>query len=119
MSIGRRLAFTGLAASVWVGLLAQPVAALHTGQTVDCGTAGTFTIDAQPNGAGFEAPPPGDLLRFEEGPILIPMKLTINGVVVFDGPAIGRAQNALDEVTCTFSLRNGVPFEVTGLLIPR
>ena len=118
-SIRRRLALGGLLTLAWVGLLAQPAAAFHIGQTVDCGDAGTFTIRAQPNGAGFEAPPPGDALLFEEGPKLTIFVLTIDGVTVFDGPAVGRAKNALDEVTCTFTLANGVPFEVTGLLVGR
>ena len=99
----------------WVGLLAQPTFALHNGQAVDCGDAGTFTIEAQPNGAGFEAPPPADALRFVEGPQLAMLKITIDGVVIFE--AKGRTKNALDEVTCTFSLANGVPFEVVGLLV--
>jgi hypothetical protein len=113
----RRLALAGLVAFAWVGLVAQPALALHIGQTVDCGDAGTFTIDAQPNGAGFEAPPPGDALRFVEGGKLALLTLTIDGEVVFNKTAVGIAHNALDEVTCTFTLANGVPFEVTGLLV--
>jgi hypothetical protein len=117
--IRRRLALVGLVAAASASLLAQPAAAFHIGQTVDCGDAGTFTIKAQPNGAGFEAPPPGDVLLFEEGLRLALLKITIDGVVVFDQAAVGRANNALDEVTCTFTLANGVPFEVVGLLVAR
>ena len=117
--IRRRIAISGSVALLAVGVLVQPAAALHIGQTVDCGDAGTFTIKAQPNGAGFEAPPPGDVLRFEEGPILALLRLTIDGVVVFDGADVGIAKNSLDEVTCTFTLANGVPFEVVGLLVGR
>lgn len=112
----RRLALVGLVTLGWAGL-AQSAAALHNGASVDCGDAGTFTIEAQPNGAGFEAPPPGDALRFAEGPQLALLKIVINGDVVFDAAANGRAQNALDEVVCTFTLRNGAEFEVTGLLV--
>jgi hypothetical protein len=117
MTPKRRLAVVGLIAYAWAGLLAQPAGAFHIGQAVNCGDAGTFTIRAQPNGAGFEAPPPGDALLFEEGPSLALLQLTINGVVVFDGTAVGLAHNSLDEVTCTFTLANGVPFEVVGLLV--
>ena len=104
----RRLALVGLVTLAWVSLLAPPAAALHNGATVDCGDAGTFTINAQPNGAGFEAPPPGDVLRFEEGGVLTIMQIIIDDEVVFDPAAVGRANNALEEVTCTFSLANEI-----------
>ena len=114
--IRRRLALAGAVTLVWAGLIVQPAAALHIGAIVDCGDAGTFTIEAQPNGAGFEAPPPSGALLFEEGGVLTLLKIVRDGVVVFDAPAVGRANNAVDEVTCTFELANGVDVEMTGVL---
>ena len=117
MTTWRRRPVAALLASTLVLGVAPSALALHNGATVDCGDAGTFHIEAQPNGAGFEAPPPGDAIQFAEGGRLALLALTIDGVVVFDTTSVGRAHNALDEVTCTFSLANGVPFEVTGLLV--
>jgi hypothetical protein len=117
--IRRRIAIAGSVALLAVGVLAQPVAALHKGATADCGSAGILTLKAQPNGAGFEAPPPGDVLRFEEGGTLSILVLQIDGQVVFDAAAVGRANNNIDEVTCSFELANGVPFVVTGIYTGR
>lgn len=114
-SIPRRLALVGLVTLVSVGLLAQPVAAFHIGAIADCGDAGIFTIEATPNGAGFEAPPPSGALLFEEGGVLTLLKIVRDGVVIFDAPVVGRANNAVDEVTCTFELANGVDVEMTGV----
>jgi hypothetical protein len=102
-----------------VGLLAQPAAALHDGATANCGSAGTFTIRATPNGAGFESPPWGDVVLFEEGGTLTVFVISIDGQVVFDANEVGRANNHLEEVTCSFTLANGVHVEITGLLVGR
>jgi hypothetical protein len=102
-----------------VGLLAQPAAALHNGATANCGTAGTFTIQATPNGAGFESPPFGDALLFEEGGRLSIFVISIDGRVTFDAAEVGMANNHLEEVTCSFTLANGVHVEVTGILAGR
>jgi hypothetical protein len=113
----RRLGLAAFLGLVWIGLLAQPVAALHDGAIADCGDAGTFTINAQPNGAGFESPKGSDVLLFEEGATFIIYRIVVDGVVTFDVAQVGQAHNALDEVTCTYTLRNGVEIEETGLLL--
>jgi hypothetical protein len=114
--IRRRLALVGLVTVAWVGLLAQPAAALHKGATADCGDAGTFTVRAQENGAGFESPPPSGAFLFEEGGVLTLLRIVRDGVVTFDAPATGRAKNAVDEVTCVMTLANGSVLEITGVL---
>jgi len=111
----RRLALVGLVSLAWVGLLAQPAAAFHKGAIADCGDAGTFTLRAQENGAGFEAPPPSGALLFEEGGVLTILKIVRDDVVVFDAAVTGRANNAVEEVTCEFTLANGVEVEITGV----
>ena len=113
--IRRRLALVGLVTLAWVGLLAQPAAAFHKGAIADCGDAGTFTVRAQENGAGFEAPPPSGALLFEEGGVLTILKIVRDGAVIFDAAATGRANNAVDEVTCSITLANGVELEITGV----
>jgi hypothetical protein len=46
------------------------------------------------------------------------MKASFGGVVVFDPAATGRAAKAVEEVTCSFTLRNGVFVEITGVYTP-
>jgi hypothetical protein len=96
--------------------LAQPAVALHGGAAVDCGDAGTFTIRATPNGAGFEAPVFTGVILFEEGGSLTLEVVYRNGVLQWDDAAVGVAANAIEETTCTFTAANGDYTEVTGVL---
>jgi hypothetical protein len=111
--IRRRRTIAPLAALALVGVLAQPAAAVHIGAIVDCADAGTFTIRATPNGAGFEAPILGGVLLFEEGGTLIPLEVYRNGVLQWNNAAPGMAVNAVEEITCTFTIASGY-WEVTG-----
>lgn len=111
----RRLGIAGSVALVSVGLLAQPAAAVHDGAAVDCGDAGTFTIRATSNGAGFEAPILGGVILFEEGGLLVPELAYRNGVLQWGGAVVGMAVNAVEETTCTFTIASGY-WEVTGVL---
>jgi hypothetical protein len=109
------LGIAGSVALVSAGLLAQPAAAVHNGAAVDCGDAGTFTIRATPNGAGFEAPILGGVILFKEGGLLVPELAYRNGVLQWGGAVVGMAVNAVEETTCTFTIASGY-WEVTGVL---
>lgn len=98
-----------------IGLLAQPAAALHGGAIADCGDAGTLTVRATPNAAGFESPLFNGVLLFEEGGTLSLMIVSLDGVVAWDDAAVGVTANAVEEVTCSFELANGVDVEATGV----
>ena len=115
----RRVVAVILAAAIGVlalmGLLAQPAAAVHGGAIVD-GPAGTFRLATTDNGAGFQAPPFTAVLRFEEGGTLSVQQAYFNGLLVWDPAAVGRAANSVDEVTCSFTLANGVDVDITGVL---
>ena len=115
----RTAAVAGLVTAGAVGLLAQPAAALHGDAIVDCGSAGTFTLRTTPNGAGFESPPWGDVLLFEGGGTLAPLVASADGRVLWDNASNGMATNNVDEVTCSFTLANGVHVEVTGVFTRR
>lgn len=69
-ALGRRAAVIVAVTVIAVGILTRSVGASHAGEVADCGPAGTFTIEAMVNGAGFESPPPDGVLRFEEGATL-------------------------------------------------
>jgi len=114
----RKIAVVVFLAFASVGLLAQPAATFHEDATVDCGSTGTFTLKTTPTGEGFGAPRFTAVLLFEGGGTLSVMKASFNGVVVFDPAATGRAANAVEEVTCSFTLRNGVFVEITGVYTP-
>src|SRR5215471_17062066 len=61
------LVMLGLA--IGVGVWVQSASATHGGATIDCGSAGTFTIKAQdtPAQGGIQAPFPHTVILFEEG----------------------------------------------------
>lgn len=115
-SIRRRIAVVGSVALAFVAVLAQPAAAVHEGAIVNCGSAGTFTLETTSTGAGFASPPFTALLRFEEGGTLSVLTTSFDGVLVWNPAAVGRDANAVDEATCSFTLRNGVLVEITGVL---
>jgi hypothetical protein len=62
--VSMRRGITGLTvgALVVLGTFAQPAGATHDGAIADCGSAGTFTVKAQDNGAGVQSPGPGELV---------------------------------------------------------
>lgn len=104
---------------VVLGALAQPAAASHGGAIADCGAAGTFTLRTTETAAGFQSPGPNAHLLFEEGGTLSVLRVYRDGVLVWDPAAVGREANALDEVTCSFELANGVDLEITGIFAGR
>jgi hypothetical protein len=70
-------------------------------------------------GQGFESPPWGDVLLFQGGGTLSPLVVYIDGEVAWDDASGGLANNAVDEVTCSFELANGVHVEATGVFTRR
>ena len=121
MPFYRALAVLATCAAAFV--LAGSAAAGHDDEIATCTdgtTVTTFTIRAQANSAGFESPNPFNVLVFEEGAVLTAHAVRVNGNLVFSHAVTGRAQNALTEVTCTFTVGAGMGagsvFEVTGLL---
>jgi hypothetical protein len=59
MSMRRGITVLTVGALVVLGTLAQPAGATHAGAIADCGSAGTFTVKAQDNGAGVQVTRPG------------------------------------------------------------
>lgn len=90
--------------------------ASHAGAIANCGTAGTFTVKAAPNGAGFQSPTPDTAVVFEEGAVLTVQQFSVNGVLVFTRATNGAQHNDVTEVTCTFTSGAGDTFVVTGVL---
>ena len=114
-----RKAVVGLAGSAlfMLGVFAQSAGATHAGATADCGSAGTFTVKAQDNGAGTQSPDPGKVVVFEEGGALTVQRFYVNGQLIFTAAQNGAANNNVTEVTCSF--RNADPgelFTVVGVL---
>jgi hypothetical protein len=96
---------------------APSAAASHAGATVTCeGIADPFTIKAAENAAGFQSPAPNTVILFEEGGVLTVHRLVINGQLVFTHAPRGLDQNAITEVTCSFTIGAGATFTVTGIL---
>jgi hypothetical protein len=119
MSMSIRRAAVGLAASavVVLGAFPQPAGATHAGAIADCGSAGTLTVKAQDTGAGVEFPDPGKLVLFEEGGVLTVLEFYVEEQLLWSAAPTGRANNNIDEVTCSF--RNADPgelFTVVGVL---
>lgn len=102
-----------------IGLIVGSASASHAGALVTCDTGDTFTLRATANGAGFESPGPVDVLIFEEGGVLTIFRASVNGNLLFSNAVTGQANNARDEVTCSFTIGAGAVFEVTGLLNER
>jgi hypothetical protein len=94
--------------------------ASHAGVTVDCGDAGSFTARAVQTAAGdHQAPEPSSITVFEEGGTLTVMSLVVNGQPRFAIAATGLSNNAVTEVTCSYTTGAGLLFEVTGILTAR
>ena len=115
----RVIAAVALAAAMGPAYV-QTADAFHAGATVDCGSAGTFTIKATQTGAGpgIQAPYPWTTIVFEEGGVLTVGKFVENGRVLYNRNETGRAMNNVDEITCTFTFVRGL-IEVTGILTPQ
>jgi hypothetical protein len=101
---------------VVLGTLAGPALASHAGAIVDCDAAGTFTVKAAENSAGFESPFPTSVIVLEEGGVLTVQRISRDGQLIFDRGATGRAQNNLTEVTCQIATGSQGVFTVTGIL---
>jgi hypothetical protein len=116
--IRRTRAIAALVVLASVGLLAQPAAASHENAIVDCGDAGTFTLRTTPGG-GFFWPGPTSVLLFDGGGTLSVLIVFRNDVLLYDDPATGVENNAVEEVTCSFTLANGDELEITGVYTGR
>ena len=107
-------------AAIAVTAFAPMALASHGGATVDCGTYGTFTLNVTETGNGsWQAPGPGDMLLFEEGGGLKPLEVWVDGSLRFSNAAVGRVNNAITEVACTFVIGTGQTFYVEGILTGR
>jgi len=114
--VGAALALAALA----VASLAPMALASHGGAIVDCGSYGTFTLDVTETGNGsWQAPGPGDMLLFEEGGALKPLEVWVDGSLRFSNAAVGRDNNAITEVQCTFVIGTGQTFYIEGILTSR
>jgi hypothetical protein len=118
MSMRRPIMALAVGALVVLGTFAQPAGASHAGAIADCGSAGIFTLKAHDNGAGFQSPGPADVLVFEEGGTLTILEFYENGRLLFSNAETGRANNNLEEVTCSFTTGGGVSFVAIGILTP-
>jgi hypothetical protein len=113
--IRRRRAIAAVMALASVALSAQPAAALHFGAIAECGTLGTLTLTGTENADGFSSPPVNSVLTFEEGGRLNNLRVYRDGQLIWDPATVGMARNNLEEVTCSFTLANGVELVVTGI----
>jgi hypothetical protein len=114
----RRRVFTPLAAIAVaaVGLAPTSAFASHAGAQVSCDSGDSFTLHAVDNGAGFQSPTPFSAIVFEGGGVLTVHSVSVDGTVLFSHAAVGRAKNAVSEVTCSFTIGAGAFFEVRGIL---
>jgi hypothetical protein len=108
-----------LAAAV-LGGTAQPAAAIHQGATVDCGSAGSYTLSPQENSVGaFPSFSAANVLDRNGKPVatLITFAYAVKGEW-FDQP--GDAEEPVGEhvgfTTCTFTAANGFSVVLVGVL---
>jgi hypothetical protein len=102
-----------------VGLVPGSALASHAGAQVTCDSGDSFTLRAVDNGAGFQSPTPFRALVFEEGGVLTVHSVSVDGAVLFSHADVGRARNAVSEVTCSFTIGAGAFFEVRGIMSGR
>lgn len=99
------------------GVTAENAFADHIGQTLDCGTAGTYTVVGTDTAAGFPVPI-GETNLFLLGDstsVLVIKTIRVDGQLRFANP--GFVANSAPVVTCTFTgPRTGNVFTVTGIL---
>jgi hypothetical protein len=105
-----------IATLVVLGSLAGPAVASHAGAIADCGNAGTFTVKAAENSAGFQSPFPTSVIVFEEGGVLTVHEVSRDGQLLFTRADTGREKNNLTEITCSFTTGSDGTFTVTGIL---
>ena len=111
----------GVFAIALLGLLAQPAAAIHSGATLDCGSAGTYTIKTGENGTSVFKPGfiQVVLLGRDDTVVgtLVPFRASLNGVPL---QLVGDAAGALEDhhglATCSFTGSNGDFFVLEGIL---
>ena len=101
---------------VALGGVAGPALASHAGSIANCGSAGTFTVKAAANSAGFESPFPTSVIVFEEGGVLTVREISRDGQPLLTRADTGRAKDSHTEVTCTFTTDSDGTFTVTGIL---
>src|SRR5512132_2411797 len=77
-----RLTFA-IATLVALGSVAGQASARHAGAIANCGDAGTFTVKAADNSAGFQSPLPTSVIVFEEGGVLTFHKISHDGQLLF------------------------------------
>jgi hypothetical protein len=99
-----------------LGIFTAPALGSHAGAPVDCGTAGTFTVKAAENNAGFQSPFPTSVIVLEEGGVLTVLQISRDGQPILSRAETGRAQNNLTEVTCEITTGSDGVFTVTGFL---
>jgi hypothetical protein len=122
-SLRWRTTGAGLLATAVLGLMAQPAAAIHQGATLDCGSAGTYTIEAVTTPAGLYPPGFTDVVLLgQDGKkvgVLVPFEYSRNGgpwiLLVGDGAIDGVGDN-VGFTTCSFTGSNGDYFVLVGLL---
>ena len=103
----RRLGILAACAAAATGFAVGSASASHAGAVVTCDSGDTFTLRAAENSAGFQSPTPAEVLIFEEGGVLTVQRLSVNNRLLFSYADTGRANNAIDEVTCTFTIGAG------------
>jgi hypothetical protein len=104
---------------VALGSVAGPAVASHAGAIATCGSAGTFTVKASENSAGFESPFPTSVILFEEGGVLTVHEISRDGQLLFVRAGNGREQDSLTEITCSFTTGSDGTFTVSGILNAR
>jgi hypothetical protein len=108
-----------IATLVALGSVAGSAVASHAGSIADCGSAGTFTVKAAENNAGFESPFPTSVIVFEEGGTLTVREVSRDGQLLLTRANTGRATDNITEITCSFTTDSDGTFTVTGILTAR
>jgi hypothetical protein len=119
-SVSRRMLVAGLLAAGLLGGTAQPAAAIHQGATVDCGSAGIYTLSPRENSVGaFPSFSAANVLDRDGKPAgtLITFAYSVNGDW-FDQPGAAEAPvgQHVGFTTCTFTAANGFPVVLVGVL---
>jgi hypothetical protein len=119
MSMRRAVTAFATCAVAALVLLSGTAFASHAGATVTCSDGGPFTLRAAENSAGFQSPAPFHVLIFEEGGVLAIRSVRVDGNLLYSSAETGSANNALTEVSCSFTIGEGAFFQVTGVLVTR
>jgi hypothetical protein len=104
-----------------LGLLAQPAAAIHSGATLDCGNAGTYTIETGENGTSVFKPGFIQVVLLGQGDkvvgTLVPFRASVNGQPL---QLVSNAADALEGqhglATCSFTGSNDEFWVLEGIL---